>query len=835
IDLALPMTSENSLSTIIVKNTKKTVKAIIHGSDAWTNKTERFQNQERLHTAHPDFGPVPWVAPMRIIRKSISWTLCFIHKDERLLFPDLTENNGVYRPLSSKLGNDSAPWSSGGRKTRISSSTYCKINKKKFWDDCIYLNSVKIREVQTGTERSPLFSVANIITYSERYFVKKVVQQSRLQQPKARFQPSQTGLDFNNEPPKSQFSPIWKTFSRCRTRLYSNPCTAKRKIPICIIAVIGISETRGPTSKALQSRNRAASIIILINIILLIVMLIIKCVSHGRPSTFYFRFPTTNCFPETMRTAISDTEKDIMSSMVYCIHHKEGCKWSDQLRKLKSLRGTSMDRHLEESTQQHLALMCNLVTRQQHQINSLKNAMNRLSLNTSGTLVWRIADFAAKMAEAQGKEGIELISPSWYTSQFGYKLQASLFLNGNGTGEGTHLSLYIKLLPGEYDALLKWPFSHTVAFTLFDQKPSHVNDLVEFSFFFLQGRAPLVLHDFIKIWPNRLNGSIGILQKSRIGTELQKKLFLIHIYSESLPEQVSANEDERYGVTISCDICTSSCAFASMVSIRRVRTLRVTNYRGQKLTFLKFPAVMTAYGTSLISPTAEQYDLLLKRLKERVESGRGETIFDIGVGEGTVTILVVTQFHTRQVGALRSPSKIAIPPIFKISIPPIFKTVLGRHFPIHHSSLPFNFFLFFFLGSGTFGCSAIIRSINYVGPSTDSVLKEIRAACSPAFCRLNGVRPCTRSCQGPGGASVLLPTHTCSARSVAQIGTHHRSENLFHMPQGEKPKNFEVSRKNVKTMTTPAKGKRFSPINWHASKMMLLMMAERPKVPELIK
>ncbi|CAB0018586.1 unnamed protein product [Nesidiocoris tenuis] len=36
-----------------------------------------------------------------------------------------------------------------------------------------------------------------------------------------------------------------------------------------------------------------------------------------------------------------------------------------------------------------------------------------------------------------------------------------------------------------------------------------------------------------------LNGSIVIVLKSRIGTELQKKLFLKHICSESLPEQVS--------------------------------------------------------------------------------------------------------------------------------------------------------------------------------------------------------------------------------------------------------------------------------------------------------
>ncbi|KAJ8959277.1 hypothetical protein NQ317_005813 [Molorchus minor] len=30
-----------------------------------------------------------------------------------------------------------------------------------------------------------------------------------------------------------------------------------------------------------------------------------------------------------------ESEKAIMSSVVYCIHHKDGCKWSDELRKLK--------------------------------------------------------------------------------------------------------------------------------------------------------------------------------------------------------------------------------------------------------------------------------------------------------------------------------------------------------------------------------------------------------------------------------------------------------------------------------------------------------------------
>jgi 2-polyprenyl-3-methyl-5-hydroxy-6-metoxy-1,4-benzoquinol methylase len=38
--------------------------------------------------------------------------------------------------------------------------------------------------------------------------------------------------------------------------------------------------------------------------------------------------------------------------------------------------------------------------------------------------------------------------------------------------------------------------------------------------------------------------------------------------------------------------------------------------------------------TALISPNEKQFDLLQQRLKERLEDGRGETIFDIGIGEG---------------------------------------------------------------------------------------------------------------------------------------------------------------------------------------------------------
>lgn len=88
----------------------------------------------------------------------------------------------------------------------------------------------------------------------------------------------------------------------------------------------------------------------------------------------------------------------------------------------------ALERHTEESSQQHLALVSALATRQARQLESLRAAVARLSVNYTGALVWRISDWAAKMAEAKCKDGVELVSPAFYTSQYGYKLQVSLII-----------------------------------------------------------------------------------------------------------------------------------------------------------------------------------------------------------------------------------------------------------------------------------------------------------------------------------------------------------------------------------------------------------------------
>ena len=106
----------------------------------------------------------------------------------------------------------------------------------------------------------------------------------------------------------------------------------------------------------------------------------------------------------------------------------------------------------------------------------LKNAMELLKLSSVHTNVflWRIDNFSEILKEAKngGKETID--SDPFYTKSetesFGYKLRLEIRPNGLGDSENTHLSVFITILKGKYDAILRWPFNKKVKFTVIDQQ-----------------------------------------------------------------------------------------------------------------------------------------------------------------------------------------------------------------------------------------------------------------------------------------------------------------------------------------------------------------------------
>ena len=68
-------------------------------------------------------------------------------------------------------------------------------------------------------------------------------------------------------------------------------------------------------------------------------------------------------------------------------------------------------------------------------------------------LIWRIEDYTRKLKEARAGNADTLFSPTFTTSKHGYRLCASVCLNGDGKGKGTHMSVFISVLKGEK---VKW-------------------------------------------------------------------------------------------------------------------------------------------------------------------------------------------------------------------------------------------------------------------------------------------------------------------------------------------------------------------------------------------
>ncbi len=63
----------------------------------------------------------------------------------------------------------------------------------------------------------------------------------------------------------------------------------------------------------------------------------------------------------------------------------------------------------------------------------------------------------------------EWYSPPFYSHPKGYKLCLNVYANGWGGGKGTHISVFVYLMRGEFDEGLKWPFRGDVTLQLLNQ------------------------------------------------------------------------------------------------------------------------------------------------------------------------------------------------------------------------------------------------------------------------------------------------------------------------------------------------------------------------------
>ncbi|XP_062979585.1 TNF receptor-associated factor 2-like [Elgaria multicarinata webbii] len=91
-------------------------------------------------------------------------------------------------------------------------------------------------------------------------------------------------------------------------------------------------------------------------------------------------------------------------------------------------------------------------------------------VSTDGVLVWKVENFSKLLKDAKVGKRRSIYSPAFATHAFGYHLCVRLYPDGDGIGQGGHLSLFLALAKGPYDDVLPWPFQQKVTFTLLDPK-----------------------------------------------------------------------------------------------------------------------------------------------------------------------------------------------------------------------------------------------------------------------------------------------------------------------------------------------------------------------------
>ena len=157
-------------------------------------------------------------------------------------------------------------------------------------------------------------------------------------------------------------------------------------------------------------------------------------------------------------TAISSLRSEI----------KDSTKHNTEIKSLKS--------QLEHRTQQLLHLE-HKYEEMERQVTMLKVHVSEMELQLqaslastyNGLFLWRIPNIKKCRQDAINGQVTSLYSPPFYTAKNGYKMCMRVYLNGDGMGRKTHLSIFFVLMKGEFDALLKWPFDHKISIILVDQ------------------------------------------------------------------------------------------------------------------------------------------------------------------------------------------------------------------------------------------------------------------------------------------------------------------------------------------------------------------------------
>ncbi|XP_018600343.1 TNF receptor-associated factor 2 [Scleropages formosus] len=186
--------------------------------------------------------------------------------------------------------------------------------------------------------------------------------------------------------------------------------------------------------------------------------------------------PGLYCAPEERPTATAASakltatleQKTTALENIVCVLNREVERSSLTLEAFA--RQHRLDQEKIENLTNKVRQLERSLTLRDMQLSETEQKLRELEYCThDGVFVWKITEFSRRRQEALAGRAPAMFSPAFFSSKYGYKMCLRLYLNGDGTGRGTHLSLFFVVMKGRFDALLKWPFSQKVTLMLLDQ------------------------------------------------------------------------------------------------------------------------------------------------------------------------------------------------------------------------------------------------------------------------------------------------------------------------------------------------------------------------------
>jgi len=171
------------------------------------------------------------------------------------------------------------------------------------------------------------------------------------------------------------------------------------------------------------------------------------------------RCPNAQCNASVPRCELSDHRTKCQFEKVRCKYAEIGCE-EKPLRK-------DLQQHENDYTL-HLQLAVETVNQQQKKMKAMKEEQKVMEDVIAHT---QPSPGVFKMPKFNQHKNVQdtWYSPPFYIHSGSYKMCISVYANGNGSGKGTHISVFAYLMRGKNDDNLSWPFTGKVTITLLNQ------------------------------------------------------------------------------------------------------------------------------------------------------------------------------------------------------------------------------------------------------------------------------------------------------------------------------------------------------------------------------